>query len=64
MKDQSSDRGVHYVAEAFNALADRLDKLMTLHASDADALIRLESAKALALRGSRLSRELLHQRNY
>ena len=60
MKDQSSDRGVHYVAEAFNALAERLDKLMTLHASDADALIRLESAKTLALRGSQLSRKLLH----
>ena len=59
MKNESSDRGVHYVAEAFKALADRLDKLMTLHDSDADAMRRLESAKALALRGSRLSRKLL-----
>lgn len=64
MKDESSDRGVHYVAEAFNELAARLDKLMTLHASDADALLRLKSAKALTLRGSQLSRELRHWRNY
>ena len=55
---EDSYEDVPDIAAAFEALVDSFDKLLTLHAGDADVVGPLERVQALARRGSQLSRKL------
>jgi len=46
------------ITQAFEALVESIDKLLTFHAEEADLVAHLEKAKALAQHGLQLSREL------
>jgi hypothetical protein len=60
MRDDSSEEGVHHITAAFDALVSNFDRLLRLHADDANVVVHLARVKALARRGSQLSRELPH----
>lgn len=55
---ESLTKDGHNVVESFEALVANLEGLLTLHASDEEAVAHLHKAKALAQRGAQLARNL------
>ena len=58
VSNDRSEEGVPDIAAGFKDLLDHFDRLLMLHARDADVVVALERAKSLAQHGLQLARKL------